>query len=207
MIKDQPIQQFLDELASKASTPGGGSAAAIMGAMAAALGSMVGHFTVGKKGYEDVDAEVREILSQCEQLREKLTGMIKADIDVFNQVMGAYGMPKDDDDQKAKRSQAIQAALKEATDVPLACARAAAEMIGLCKPLAEKGNKNVISDAGVAVLAAEAALRSAALNVYINIGGIKDEDFKQSRAKDLEKALAGTRELTDEVYDIVKSRL
>ncbi len=207
MIKDQPIQQFLDELASKASTPGGGSAAAIMGAMGAALGSMVGNFTVGKKGYEDVDAEVREILDQCEALRDKLTGMIKADIDVFNQVMGAYGMPKDTDEQKAERSKAIQAALKEATDVPLDCAKAAAEVIKLSKPLAEKGNKNVISDAGVAVLAAEAALRSAALNVYINVGGIKDEDFKQSREQELEQTLAGTRELTDEVYDIVKGRL
>lgn len=207
MIKDQPIQQFLDELASKASTPGGGSAAAIMGAMGAALGSMVGNFTVGKKGYEDVDAEVREILDQCEALRDKLTGMIKADIDVFNQVMGAYGMPKDTDEQKAERSKAIQAALKEATDVPLDCAKAAAEVIKLSKPLAEKGNKNVISDAGVAVLAAEAALRSAALNVYINVGGIKDEDFKQSREQELEETMAGTRELTDEVYDIVKGRL
>lgn len=207
MIKDQPIQQFLDELASKASTPGGGSAAAIMGAMGAALGSMVGNFTVGKKGYEDVDAEVREILDQCEALRDKLTGMIKADIDVFNQVMGAYGMPKDTDEQKAERSKAIQAALKEATDVPLDCAKAAAEVIKLSKPLAEKGNKNVISDAGVAVLAAEAALRSAALNVYINVGGIKDEDFKQSREQELEQTLAGTRELTDEVYEIVKGRL
>ena len=207
MIKDQPIQQFLDELAGKASTPGGGSAAAIMGAMGAALGSMVGNFTVGKKGYEDVDAEMRDILEQTEQLRDKLTDMIRADIEVFNQVMGAYGMPKDTDEQKAERSKAIQTALKEATDVPLECAGAAAEVIQLCRPLAEKGNKNVISDAGVAVLAAEAALRSAALNVYINIGGIKDEEFKKSREKQLEETLAGTRELTEEVYDIVKSKL
>ncbi len=207
MIKDQPIQQFLDELASKASTPGGGSAAAIMGAMGAALGSMVGNFTVGKKGYEDVDAEMRETLEQTEELRDKLTDMIRADIEVFNNVMNAYGMPKDTDEQKAERSQTIQTALRDATDVPLECAQAAAEVLKLCKPLAEKGNKNVISDAGVAVLAAEAALRSAALNVYINIGGIKDEEFKQSRQKQLDEALAGTRELTDEVYDIVKSRL
>lgn len=207
MIKDQPIQQFLDELASKASTPGGGSAAAIMAAMGAALGSMVGNFTVGKKGYEDVDAEMRETLAQTEQLRDKLTDMIRADIEVFNNVMNAYGMPKDTDEQKAERSQTIQTALRDATDVPLDCAQAAAEVLKLCKPLAEQGNKNVISDAGVAVLAAEAALRSAALNVYINIGSIKDEEFKQSRQQQLDEALAGTRDLTDEVYDIVKSRL
>lgn len=207
MIKDKSIQVFLDELASKASTPGGGSAAAIMGAMGAALGSMVGNLTVGKKNYEDVEVEMQDLLKQTEDLRTRLTDMIRADVEVFDKVMGAYGMPKDTDAQKAERSETIQAALKEATDVPLACAKACADVIKLCKPLAEKGNKNVISDAGVAVLAGLAALRSAALNVYINIGGIKDEDFVKSRSSELEKTLAGMTELTDEVYDIVKSRL
>lgn len=207
MIKDKSIQVFLDELASKASTPGGGSAAAIMGAMGAALGSMVGNLTVGKKNYEDVEAEMQDLLKQTEDLRTRLTDMIRADVEVFDKVMGAYGMPKETDEQKAERSAAIQTALKEATDVPLACAKACADVIKLCKPLAEKGNKNVISDAGVAVLAGLAALRSAALNVYINIGGIKDEDFVKSRSSELEKTLAGMTELTDEVYDIVKSRL
>ena len=207
MIKDKSIQVFLDELASKASTPGGGSAAAIIGAMGAALISMVANFTVGKKGYEDVDAEAREILDKSENLRTRLMDMIKADVDVFNQVMGAYAMAKDTDDQKAARSNAIQSALKAATDVPLACARLAADVIKLCHPIAEKGNKNVISDAGVAVLAGQAALRSAALNVYINIGGIKDEAFVADRRKQLEDTLAGMDRLTEQVYQIVKSKL
>ncbi len=207
MIKDQPIQKFLDELASKASTPGGGSAAAIMGAMGAALISMVANFTAGKKGYEDVDAEARSILDNSEDMRHRMTDMIKADVDVFNRVMGAYGLPKDTDDQKAARTMEIQAALKEATDVPLACAKLAAEVIKLSKPIAEKGNKNVISDAGVAVLAGQAALRSAALNVYINIGGIKDEAFVADRKKQLEDTLKGMDALTEEVYQIVKAKL
>lgn len=207
MIKDKSIQTFLDELASKASTPGGGSAAAIIGAMGAALISMVANFTVGKKGYEDVDAEARNILGKSEELRNQLTGMIKADVDVFNRVMASYGMPKDTDEQKTARSAEIQAALKEATDVPLACARAAAEVIKLSEPIAVKGNKNVISDAGVAVLAGQAALRSAALNVYINIGGIKDENFVNDRQKQLEDILDGMDELTEKVYALVKSKL
>lgn len=207
MIKDKSVQVFLDELASKASTPGGGSAAAIIGAMGAALISMVANFTVGKKGYEDVDAEARDILKKSEALRDRLTDMIKADVDVFNRVMAAYGMPKETDDEKAKRSQEIQAALKEATDVPLACAEAAADVIKLCKPIAEKGNKNVISDAGVAVVAGQAALRSAALNVYINIGGIKDQEFASARQKKLEDTLAGMDALTEEIYQLVKSKL
>lgn len=207
MIKDKSIQIFLDELASKASTPGGGSAAAIIGAMGAALISMVANFTVGKKGYEEVDAEARDILARSEKMRAQLTDMIKADVDVFNRVMGAYGLPKETEEDKTKRSAEIQAALMEATDVPLACARVAADVIKLCKPIAEKGNKNVISDAGVAVLAGQAALKSAALNVYINIGGIKDQAFVDDRRKQLENILMGMDALTDEIYELVKSKL
>ena len=207
MIKDKTIQVFLDELASKASTPGGGSAAAIIGAMGAALNSMVANFTVGKKGYEDVDDQARDILQQAESLRGRMTDMVKADVDVFNQVMGAYGMPKETEEEKSARTAAIQEALKAATDVPLACAKAAAEVIRLSKPMAEIGNKNVISDAGVAVLAGQAALRSAALNVYINIGAIKDEAFANDRRKQLEETLAGMNELTEEVYALVVSKL
>ena len=207
MIIDKPVQFFLDELAGKSSTPGGGSAAAIIGAMGAALISMVANFTVGKKNYEAVEVEIKAILTRSEELRAELTGMVKADVDVFNKVMGAYGMPRDTDEQKEKRTIAIQAALKEATDVPLACAKLCAEVIRLCLPVAEKGNKGVISDAGVAVLAGYAALRSAALNVYINIGAIKDESFVQDRSRQLEKILSGMDTLTEKVYQIVKSRL
>ena len=207
MIKDKTIQVFLDELASKASTPGGGSAAAIIGAMGAALVSMVANLTVGKKNYEAVEGEIKNILARSEELRMQLADMVKADVDVFNKVMGAYGLPRDTDEQKAQRTEAIQAALKEATDVPLACAKLCAEVIKLCLPTAEKGNKGVISDAGVAVLAGYAALRSAALNVYINIGGIKDETFVQDRSTQLESILTGMDGLTEKVYQIVKSRL
>jgi formiminotetrahydrofolate cyclodeaminase len=207
MIKEQPVQQFLDELASKASTPGGGSAAAIMGAMGAALVSMVCNLTVGKKNYEDVSDELQKVLTQAEDLRGRLTDMIRADVEVFDQVMAAYGLPKDSDEQKTARSAAIQTALRAATDVPLNCARACAEAIALTKVVAEKGNRNVISDAGVAVLAAYAALRSAALNVYINAGGIKDKEFVDGRLAELQKILDGTDTATEEIYQLVKSKL
>jgi formiminotetrahydrofolate cyclodeaminase len=207
MIQDMSIQQFLDALASKSSTPGGGSAAAIMGAMGAALASMVCNLTIGKKNYEAVSAEHKAMLEESEKLRRRLMGMVKADVDVFDQVMAAYGMPKDTEVQKQARAEAIQTALKAATDVPLECACACAEIVRLCRPLAEKGNKNVISDAGVAVLAAYAALRSAALNVYINIGGIKDEAFVKDRERQLNEALSGLDNLTEEVHRIVRERL
>ncbi len=207
MIKDKPIQLFLDELASKASTPGGGSAAAIIGAMGAALVSMVCNLTIGKKGYEHVTADLQETLKRAEELRERLTDMIRADVDVFNQVMSAYGMPKESEQEKTARGEAIQDALRAATDVPLDCARACAEAIDLSRVVAEQGNRNVISDAGVAVLAAEAALRSAALNVYINAGNIKDKAFVEEHLAELERILAGTAAATEEIYALVKSKL
>lgn len=207
MIKDQPISEFLNDLASKASTPGGGSAAAIIGSMGAALTSMVCNLTVGKKNYEHFDVEMKEALRKSEGLRARMTEMIKADVDVFDRVMAAYGMPKDSDDEKAARSSEIQEALKEATDVPLACAKLAREVMEISKPVAGKGNKNVISDSGVSVLAAYAALRSAALNVYINIGGIKDRAFAEDREKQLEEVLAGSDDLLESVYQTVKDRL
>jgi methenyltetrahydrofolate cyclohydrolase len=207
MIKDMTIQTFLDELASKASTPGGGGAAAVSGAMGAALISMVANFTIGKKGYEDVQDECQEILNKSEQLRADLTDAIKDDVDVFNRVMASYGMPKETDEEKAARSAEIQAALKEATDVPLQCAKLCREVVNLSQPIADKGNNNVISDAGVAVLAGYAGLRSAALNVYINIGGIKDKEFADDRRQQLETLLDGMDTLKEEIYELVKSKL
>ena len=207
MFQEQQLQTFLDQLASKASTPGGGSAAAIMGAMGAALVSMVANLTVGKQKYQDVEEEMQDFLERSEDMRSRLTGMIQSDIDVFDKVMAAYGMARETETEKTARSEAIQAALKEATDVPLACAQLCADVIELCRPVAEKGNLNVISDAGVAVLAAHAALRSAALNVYINIGGIRDEEFVRDRRDKLEFVLSGAGVATETVYELVKSKL
>ncbi len=207
MIKDQSVQEFLDALASKAATPGGGSAAAIMGAMGAALASMVCNLTIGKKGYEAVEAEMQAVLAETESLRERLTDMVRADVAVFDQVMSAYGLPKDSEAEKTARSLAIQTALKAATQVPLDCARACAKAVELCKSVAENGNKNVISDAGVAVVAACAALRSAALNVYINAGAIKDRAFAGERLAELDRIMDGMEALTEEVYALVKTRL
>ena len=207
MIKDKSLQEFLDELASSAPTPGGGSGAAIMGAMGAALVSMVCNLTVGKKGYEEVEDDMKDVLKQAEDLRARLTDMIRADIEAFNRLMASYGMPKETDEEKAARSEEIQASTREATDVPLNCARACAEAIDLCRVAAEKGNLNVISDAGVAVVAADAALKSAALNVYINVGSIKDKAFAEERSAELEKILKSAEGQTSEIYELVKSKL
>ncbi len=207
MIKDDSIQKFLDELASSGSTPGGGSAAAVTGAMGAALVSMVCNLTIGKKNYAEVEADMREVLGQSENLRHRLTGMINDDVAAFDQVMAAYGLPKNSDDEKAKRTAAIQEALKRATQVPLSCTKVCFEVMQLAKRAAEKGNVNVVSDAGVAVLTACAALKSAALNVYVNTAAIKDEAFNAQKLAELDTVLADVGWFTDGVYELVKSKL
>ncbi|ODA66280.1 Methenyltetrahydrofolate cyclohydrolase [Methyloligella halotolerans] len=206
-IKDTSIDTFLEELASSSATPGGGSAAAIMGAMGAALISMVCNLTIGKKKYVEVEDEMKSVLEKSESLRVALTGMIADDVQAFDQVMGAYGMPKETDEEKEARSEAIQAALKTATDVPLQCCKVSREVIDLAKIVSDKGNLNVISDAGVAVLAGQAALRSAALNVLTNAKMINDKDFAQAKLKELEGLLSGAGSATEEAYGVVEGKL
>jgi methenyltetrahydrofolate cyclohydrolase len=207
MIADQPVRRFLDELASAAPTPGGGSAAAVMGAMGAALVSMVCNLTIGKKDYADVEAAMRQALSEAEALRQRLTEMIAADVQAFDALMAAYKLPRATDQDKLVRGRAIQDALKQATEVPLACAGACAEVIELSRRVASIGNRGVISDAGVASLVAHAALRSAALNVYINVPSIKDTEFAQSRRARLSGLLEQCAGSSEQTYETVLERM
>ena len=207
MINESAIDKFLDELASQNATPGGGSAATIIGAMGAALVAMVCHLTIGKKKYAEVEDEMKALLDKAEALRHRLTGMIEDDVKAFDAVMGAYGMPKETDAEKQKRSAAIQDALKLATEVPLRCCHAAREVIDLAAIASAKGNLGVISDAGVAVLAAYAALRSAALNIYTNAKIITDRTYADAKLKELETLLSGAEDVTEEAYELVKGKV
>ena len=136
---DKTVAVFLDELSSSSATPGGGSAAALIGAMGAALVSMVANLTTGKKKYEAVEKDVVTILNQSEQLRKELQQAVEKDVEAFNKVMGAYGLPKDTDEQKIERSLKIQDALKLAIEAPLECASLAVKVIPLSRKIAEIG--------------------------------------------------------------------
>ena len=206
-IKDKSVETFLDELASKQATPGGGSAAAVMGAQAAALTSMVCNLTIGKPKYAEVAAEMQVLLAASEALRATLVGMIKADVDVFDKLMACYGLPKSTDQEKVYRTEQIQTVLKEATIVPLECAKACAKAVKLSKTAAEKGNLGVISDAGVGAMAGYAGLKSAALNVYINAASLKDRDFAEARLAELQEVMAGVDIAAEDIYQIVKRKL
>jgi len=206
-LTDKPVFQFLDELASSAPAPGGGSVAALGGALGAALVSMVCNLTVGKKKYTDVEEDIKGILERSEGLRHRLVDLLQADVEAYTAVSQAMKMPRATDEEKAVRQEAMQEALKKATEVPLQVAEACVQVIALCQPAAEKGNKNAVSDAGVAILMAEAGLRSAALNVLINLGWIEDQSFTAEKQRQLDDLLAGKPTVRDQVYDYVVEKL
>jgi formiminotetrahydrofolate cyclodeaminase len=207
MITQTSVEKFLDDLASAAPTPGGGSAAAIMGAMGAALISMVCNVTLGKKGQEAAAAEMQAVRTESEKSRAQLTAMVADDVAAFDGLMAAYRLPKSSDDEKTRRAEAIQSSLRGATETPLACARACAEVIALSKRAGEHGYAGVISDAGVGVLAANAALRSAALNVYINAPALKDRAFADQAVAEMDRLLETGATATETVFSLVRSRL
>ena len=207
MITHSSIENFLDELAGGNPTPGGGSAAAVMGAMGAALVSMVCNVTIGKKGYEGVEAEMKSVRDESEKVRRRLMDMVSEDIAAFDSIMIAYKLPKATDDDKARRSAAIQAALRRATETPLECARACAEVIALSRRASEHGYLNVISDGGVGVLAGFTGLRSAALNVYINAPALKDRAFADEANAEIKALVESGASSCEAVYALVRSKL
>lgn len=200
------LQPFVDELAGGSATPGGGSAAAATGAMGAAAISMVCNLTIGRSKFADVEAEMVAILDRSEALRAALTQLVSDDAAAFAAIMDAYRLPKTTDDEKAARSQAIQAGTKEATLTPLATARACAEVIELSRSVVERGNPSAVSDAGAGAACAQAGLKAAALNVLTNLSSIKDEAFVEACRTELTEILL-KQGLADEVHEFVKSRI
>ena len=207
MIAQRSVAAFLDDLASGAPTPGGGSAAAIIGAMGAALLSMVCNVTLGKKGQEAAESDMKAVRDESERLRARLTAMVAEDIAAFDGLMAAYRLPKSNDEEKSRRAAAIQANLRAATETPLDCARACAQVVALARRAAEQGFAGVVSDAGVGVLAANSALRSAALNVYINAPSLKDRGFATAATAEIDTLLDRSARESEAVFELVRSRL
>jgi formiminotetrahydrofolate cyclodeaminase len=207
MLTEKPVNAFLDELASSAPAPGGGSAAALVGAIGAALVSMVANLTVGKKDYVHVQDDIQRLLGQSEALRHRCQDLLEADVAAYTEVSKAGKMPRDTEEQKAARSAAMQKALKNATAVPMELAAVCVDILKLCPEATEKGNVRAVSDVGVAALMAEAGLRAAALNVLINLGSIKDEAFVAQERLRLDGLLAGKAELKERILKDVEAKL
>ena len=207
MLIDKKVSNFLDELASNSPTPGGGSVAALVGALGAALISMVGNLTISKKKYEGVEEDFKKIISSSEKLRYELSQLIEEDVKAFNNFMATYKMPKETEDEKKMRTEKMQEALIEAAKVPLRVAYKCLDIIILSQETAEKGNINVISDAGVAALMAEAALESAMLNVKINLKMIKDEKVRTELSSSIKEILLKEKGQKEKVLRIVEQKI
>lgn len=176
-LTEQSVRSYTELLAGPGPTPGGGSAAGLVGALAAASAAMVGSFTVGKEKFAAVEAEVAGLLEKLQALRERLLELTDADAEAYAQVGAAYAMAKKTDEEKWARQAAIQDALKTAAQVPLGVVTAAGEVAELLPAMAEKGNPNLLSDVGVAAILAEAACAAGRLNVEVNLAGVKDEAY------------------------------
>jgi glutamate formiminotransferase/formiminotetrahydrofolate cyclodeaminase len=172
------VDRFVDEVSSESPAPGGGSVAALAGSLAAGLSAMVANLTVGKKGYDAAWDELSALAERAQALKDRLLRAVDEDTEAFNAAMAAMRMPKGTPAEQAARDAALEAGYQQAARVPLATAMACLEAIDLARLVAEKGNRNSASDAGVAALMARAGVEGAVLNVLINLGSVKDETFK-----------------------------
>ena len=198
---DVSVTTFLDSLASSAPAPGGGGAAALSGAMGAALVSMVCNLTVGRERYAATEAEVRAILDEAAALLDRLQRGIDEDAAAFDDVMAAYKLPRGTDEEKAARTAEIQEATYRAALTPLALAESSAAVVELAERAIGKTNANVASDLAVAALLGLAGVDGAAANVEINLAALKDEGRKAELAGRLAAARSGRREQADRVVD------
>ena len=207
MLATKPMNLFLDELASSSPAPGGGSVAALAGALGAALTSMVCNLTIGKKKYAGVQDDMKNILAQAEDLRTKFTGLIDKDTYAFNKVIEAFSLPKETEPQIALRRAAINGATKEATLIPLEVMKHCIDGMALAQEVAVNGNPNSVSDAGVSALLLHAACEGAALNVKINLNTLADSEFVGWKSDDVESLLKTSKMMLEEAMEIVAEKM
>jgi len=207
MLTKKTVSAFLDELASSSPAPGGGSVAALAGALGAALTTMVCNLTIGKKKYADVEGEMKSVRAQAEDMRGRFTALVDKDTDAFNKVMEAFALPKESEAQKSLRTAAIAAATKEATLVPLEVMKHCIDALALTQRVAAAGNANSVSDAGVSALMLHAACEGAALNVKINLNNLSDPDFVGWKSEDVESLLKTSKMMMEETMEMVSTKL
>jgi formiminotetrahydrofolate cyclodeaminase len=207
MYTDQPLQDYLHALASEQSTPGGGSAAALSGAMGAALASMVCRLTLGKEAYAGVRQEIEELLRRAENLRSRFQQLFQEDIEAYGRLSASYKLPRETSEERAVRSAAIQEQLVEAALVPLEVAERAAELVQCCQRIAEIGNAAILSDVAIGAILASGAGEGAALLVRFNLRAMKNEELVAGLGKRLSGALALISEGRQRVTAIVGDRV
>ncbi len=206
-LASMDIYNFVDELASNSPAPGGGSVAALNGALSAGLSSMVGNLTYVKKEFKDVRDEMIAVSTRAQKLKDFFTEAVDTDTDAFNKIMACFSMPKNSDEEKEARNKAIQEATKEAALIPFSVLEKCREAAELALAAAERGNPKSLSDAGVAGLTAAAAAAGALYNVLINLDGIDDKDFKSKLSKDAAAVNREVQQIADKIKQLLNTRL
>ena len=206
-LLDFNLREFANELSVDSPAPGGGSTAALCGALSASLSSMVSNLTVGKKEYKNVQKDVKEIAVKAQSLKDEFLRAVDLDTIAFNKLMEAYRLPKKTEEQKEERAQAVEKALKEATLVPFGVLEKSIKALDLAREIALKGNKNSLSDAGVAGLTAQAAAEGGYYNIKINLPNLQDNEFKSKIKKQAASLKKKAVKLGDELREIIEKEL
>lgn len=207
MLTELTIKEFINKVISNDPVPGGGSVSALNGALAAALSAMVANLTVGRKKYVEVNDLMQELSIRFEKLSQKLIEDVDRDSDAYNRVFAAFKLPKETDEEKQIRSEAIQQETKYAAQVPMEVARAVYEVLPQIDAIAQKGNSNAVTDACVSMMCARTAILGALLNVRINLTSIKDETFVAAMRKEADTIEAHTILQEQALLEFAKTRL
>lgn len=206
-LNDLTMTNFVGAVAGSDPVPGGGSVSALCAALAAALGRMVAGLTIGKKKYADVQDEMQKIAEKLAPASSLMLNAVDLDSEAYDEVFQAYKFPKDTDDDKTRRSDAIQTALRHAASVPFSVAKLVATFLPDLVTVAEKGNQNAITDAYVAALCARTAVLGAGANARINLASIKDEAFVDEMKRDLDVIEKEAGETERRVADLLQKAL
>lgn len=204
MLAQMKITEFLEATASDAPVPGGGSVAALSAGISASLIEMVANLTVGKKNYEEVEAEMKGISEQASPYKAVFAAAIDKDAEAFDGVMKAFKLPKESDEEKKARTAAIQSGMKDAANVPLETARNAFGLFGMIEAIVLRGNSNAVTDGAVSAMMARAAVLGAIYNVRINLGSIKDEAYVQAVTEEIDRMEKETAEIEARILASVK---
>ena len=201
------INEFIEKLGSKDAVPGGGGAAALTASLGISLCKMAANLTVGKKKYADVEAEMYEIMAECDKLSEEFVGLIQKDADGFLPLSKAYGLPTETEEQKKFKEETLERELVHAAEVPFEIMEKCARAIELSAIVAEKGSKLVVSDAACAINTCMSALKCASLNVYINTKYMKNKELASEMNLKADSLIANSEEVADRVFNEVMKSL
>ena len=206
-MKDSTVRDFLASVAAATPTPGGGSVSALAAALSVALARMVAGLAREKRGYEDSQPAIRQLEDRAKAVQERFEALVDEDARAYDSVLSAMSQPRSTDAERAARVEHMQAAYRRAAEIPLETMRLGVEALELAELAAEKGNRSATTDAGVAILLAEAAIRGASLNCRVNLASIRDEAFRTSAEKEMQDLLAKAQTVGHRAMGLVEGRL